>query len=41
MIFHTEQETLDKYVEKDSELKKKASGGVHMQKWGKVTDKEQ
>ena len=25
MIFHTEQETLDKYVEKDSELKKKGS----------------
>ena len=26
MIFHTEQETLDNYVEKDSELKKK--GGI-------------
>ena len=30
MIFHTEQETKDKYVEKDSELKKKGNMRKHL-----------
>ena len=43
MIYHTENETEDKYVEKDSELKKKGSVRKHLGvfQWSKIVGKKQ